>query len=86
MGREGKGISQKRCQTLKGREGISQRPGGVWQAVCGRQPAADRNNRMNGIGCALETVPEPEGRKTDEITSRIPLFCYYCIEMDGQFV
>lgn len=41
---------------------------------------------MNGSSCALETVPEPEGRKTDEITSRIPLFCYYCIEMDGQFV
>ena len=37
---------------------------------------------MNDISCALETVPEPEGRKTDEITSRIPLFCYYCIEMD----
>ena len=41
---------------------------------------------MNGISYALETVPEPEGRKKDEITSRIPLFCYYCIEMDGQFV
>jgi hypothetical protein len=41
---------------------------------------------MNGISCALETVPEPEGRKIDEITSIIPLFCYYCIEMDGQFV
>ncbi len=27
---------------------------------------------MNGISCALETVPEPEGRKTDEITSIIP--------------
>ena len=36
---------------------------------------------MNGISCALETVPEPEGRKTDEITSRIPLFCYYCNEI-----
>ena len=41
---------------------------------------------MNDISYSLETVPEPEGRKTDEITSRIPLFCYYCIEMNGQFV
>lgn len=71
---ENQGISQKRCQTLKGREGISQRPGGVWQTVRGRQPATDRNIRMNGSSYALETVPEPEGRKTDEITSRIPLF------------
>lgn len=52
----------------------------------GRLCVADRNNRRNDISCSLETVPEPEGRKTDEITSRIPLFCYYCIEMNGQFV